>query len=195
MTGVRIEITDNEIQNGLARVAKAGKDTRPLMESIAGYMLFSTQRRFETETGPDGKKWLPLSPRTANKRIGNKRRGTENILRVTNRLFSSITGEATASQAVVGTNVVYAAIHQQGGTINVPARQRKIRLRRVGRRSLFARTRGSRAHKRFREVDATIPAHTITIPARPYLGFSDTDRREIGEITSDYLGSAAGGAR
>lgn len=189
MAGVSYVIDDTQIQSALGRVAAAGRDTHPLMEAIAGYMLFSTQRRFETESGPDGQKWPPLSPRTAAKRIGRARRGTEHMLRVSARLYSSLVGEATASEAVTGTNVVYAAIHQLGGEINMPARKQSIRLRTVKGRTRFAR----KAHKRARDMDVSIGAHTITIPARPYLGFSDEDRQEIGRIIIDFNEAAAAG--
>lgn len=191
MDGAQIIISDTEVNAGIDRVAAAGGDTGGLMEAIAGYMLFSVQRRFETETGPDGKAWTPLSPRTVSKRVsGKRRRGSQNILRVKNRLYSSITGEAEATEARVGTNLIYAAIHQTGGTIDKPARNSSVRLRKVKGRTRFAK----KAHKRARDVDVTIKAHTITIPARPYLGFSEADKTELLKITEDYLREASGGA-
>lgn len=189
MAGVRITIDDEAVNAALSRIEAAGRDTRPLMEAITGAMLFSVQRRFETETDPDGTPWAPLRPRTAARRIRGRPRGTEHMLRVTNRLYSSITGEATDTQSTVGTNLAYAAAHQAGATIRRPARSATVRLRKVGGRTRFAR----RSHKRARDVDVTIGAHTIVIPARPYLGFSEDDRAEIGAIIEEHFGEAAGG--
>ena len=189
MTGVQITIDDTEVNAMLARVGKAGVDTQPLMEEIAGAMLLSTQRRFETQTGPDGAPWQRLSPRTAARRLNRKgtRRGFANILRVSNRLYDSITGEASAKEAAVGSNVVYAAAHQLGAEIEKPERQATVRLRKVKGRTRFA----SKTHKRKREMDVTIGAHTVTIPARPWLGFSKEDREEIRAIAEAYFEEAA----
>lgn len=193
MTGVQITIEDAAVNAAIDRVDKAGGDTLSLMHEFVSAMLFSVERRFETETAPDGTPWTPLRPRTAARRIGGKRRGTENILRVTGRLYQSLTGEASAREAAVGTNLHYAGIHQTGGTIDVPERSATIRLRKVKGRTRFAK----RAHKRARDVDVTIGAHQIVVPARPYLGFSETDRTELLAIAEDHFQAAidGGGAR
>lgn len=183
MTGVSFIIRDEEVDRGLGGAAAAGRDTAPLMEAIAGHLLFSSQRRFETETGPDGKKWAPLRPRTANRRIGRGRqRGTEHILRVSARLYQSLTADAGPTEATVGTNLVYARPHQLGATIERAARRQTIRLRKVKGRTQFAR----KAHKRAREMEVSVKAHTITIPARPYLGFSAEDKAAIQQIVKDF---------
>ncbi len=180
---VQITFEDAEIDAFLRLISDAGGDTAELMQDIEAAMVFSVQRRFETETGPDGKAWAPLSPRTASKRIGRRRRrGFENKLRVSGRLYSSITGDSSAAHAAVGTNLVYAATHQEGATIDMPERESRIRLRKVKGRTRFA----SRKHKRARDVDVTIGAHQITITARPYLGFSKEDRETILEIAEDF---------
>ena len=197
MTGVQITINDDEVNAMLARVEKAGADTQPLMAEIAGAMLLSTQRRFETQTGPDGTPWQRLSPRTAARRLNRKgtRRGFDNILRVSNRLYDSIVGEASATEAAVGSNVTYAAAHQLGAEIEKPERQATVIHEIRGRRGeerlgRFAR----RNRKRAIERDVTIGAHTVTIPARPYLGFSKQDREEIRAIAVEHFEAAAGEA-
>ena len=197
MTGVRITIDDAEVNAMLARVEKAGVDTQPLMAEIAGAMLLSTQRRFETQTGPDGTPWRRLSPRTAARRLNRKgtRRGFDNILRVSNRLYDSVVGEASATEAAVGTNVIYAAIHQKGGAIDKPERSATVIHAVKGRKGEERLGRfAKRGAKRAIERDVTIGAHTITIPARPYLGFSEEDREEIRMIAEDFFEAAAGGA-
>ncbi|MEM6381652.1 MAG: phage virion morphogenesis protein [Pseudomonadota bacterium] len=190
MAGASIIIEDEELNAALGRVERAGGNTEPLMREITAAMLFSTQRRFERETGPDGRPWQPLSPRTARQRIGrNRRRGTENMLRVSGRLYSSIVGEASSREAVIGTNVTYASVHQEGATINMPARSRTVRLRRSNGRTVFART----SHRRVREVEVSVDAYTVTIPARPFLGFSDEDRATILQIAEGYYQRAIDG--
>ena len=43
-------------------------------EIVAPYLVQTTRRHFETQRGLDGP-WPRLSPRTANRRIGRRRRG------------------------------------------------------------------------------------------------------------------------
>jgi phage gpG-like protein len=143
----------------------------------------STQRHIETERGPDGP-WPRLSRRTANARIGRRRRGYEHMLRVTNRLYSSMTPASGSDFAAVGSNLAYAAIHQEGGTIDMPARQQTINLstNKTGRRR-FVRSAAKR--KESRRVD--VKAHQVKIPARPYLYVDETDRAELVRIAQDGL--------
>lgn len=65
----------------------------------------------------------------------------------------------------------YARLHHEGGVINVPARS--LRMRERNGRKIFAK----RKHKRVTEVSAK--AHTIRIPARPYLVIPPEDYQGI----------------
>ncbi|WP_153768155.1 phage virion morphogenesis protein [Labrenzia sp. CE80] len=191
MTGVRQSITieDAEVNAVLTRVADAGGDTSALMAEISGAMLFSVQRRFETERAPDGTPWQRHAPRTAKARLKRSRKNapvTPKILRDSNRLYSSIISEASSDEAAVGTNLVYAAIHQAGRTVTQYPQSRMVRFRKVGRQTRFAR----QAHKRAYDRPVTYGARTIVIPARPYLGFSDTDQTEILAIAEAHFEAA-----
>lgn len=188
-----ITIEDAEINAALTRVAKAGGDTSALMAEISGAMLFSVQRRFETETSPDGAAWPRHAPRTAKARQKRSRQNapvTPKILRDSNRLYSSIISEASSDAAAVGTNLVYAAIHQKGGSITQYPQSRLVRFRKVGRQTRFAK----KAHKRAYDRPVTYGERTIVIPARPYLGFSEEDRIEILSIAEAHFEAAIGGA-
>ena len=192
MTGIReaITIEDEAVNAALSRAEAAGANTKSLMRDIAAAMLFSVQRRFETETGPDGRSWARHAPRTAKARINRKRRGnqpvTPKLLRDSNRLYQSISSEAGEREAATGTNLVYAAIHQQGGTVTQYPQSRRVRFRKSGRRILFAR----KAHKRVIEKPVTFGLRSIVIPARPYLGFSEADRAQILEIAEEHFADA-----
>lgn len=156
-----------------------------LMSTIAAYLLASTQRRFETESGPDGSRWKPLSRRTQNRLVvRGRKRGAINILRVTTALYRSISERSDELSAEVGTNLVYAAVHQLGGEIQQFARSQRTTLKKVrGGRQRFVKAGAKGGVAR----NITIGEHTITIPARPYLGFSNEDVREILQIGQDYL--------
>lgn len=183
MTGVRIVIDDDQIAAALSGLAARGSDLGAAMHAIGAAMLAKTQQRFQRQAGPDGNPWTPLRPRTAARRIGRRRRGQDNILRVSNRLYSSLTYEATEAAVSVGSNAVYAAIHQLGGTIKAAARQQTINLVRRNGRTRFAKAGARGAVER----EVSVGAHTITIPARPYLGVDEADRAEILAIIADHL--------
>ncbi|WP_153769231.1 phage virion morphogenesis protein [Labrenzia sp. CE80] len=192
-----VTIEDAEINAALSRVADAGGETGPMMVEIQAAMLFSVQRRFETETSPDGTPWQRHAPRTAKARAKRKTHGrsggngpvTPKLLRDTNRLYKSISGEATETEATVGTNLVYAGIHQSGGIVTQYPQSRKVKFRKVGTQTQFAKT----SHKRVFEKTVTFGERSIVIPARPYLGFSEEDRATILAIAETHYSAIADG--
>lgn len=104
---IDIQVKDEGLVAGLAAVAAGFRNPRPLMRAVAGLFETETERNFAAQGRPA---WLGLAPRT------KKRRGADaKILQDTGRLAGSITTSYDASQASVGTNVKYAAIHQFGG--------------------------------------------------------------------------------
>jgi phage virion morphogenesis protein len=184
MAGTSITITDTA-SPALSRLIIAATQPAEMMRDIAGYLLFSTQRRFETETGPDGKKWQALKPRTAAARAGRKVRGSAHILRQSTRLYQSLTSASDATSAQVGTNVEYAGIHQFGGVIAKQARQGRVTFKKIrGKRGVrFVKT----GTKEATVQDVSIGAHSITMPARPYLGVNADDQAEIEQIAIEAI--------
>lgn len=190
-----VDIRDDQVQAALAGAADlSGPRRAPMMADIAGYMLTSTQRRFEREVGPDGRTWVPLRPRTIAER---KRRGYVPIRKLRRRvnpgLYGSITAQSDADTARAGTNNPYAGIHQGGGTITRHARSTWL-SRRIDQRTGEMNPRFVKRSKSSFAQRATIGEYTITIPARPYLGFDGDDRREIVEIVGlHYRRAIVGG--
>jgi phage virion morphogenesis protein len=189
--GIKITVDDPEVLSHLEQLQKAVDDIRPAEEAIGAYLVTSTQRRFERETGPDGTKWPRLSARTANRRIGGRRRGSDNILRVTRRLEQSVFSDVDQDGIHVGTNVVYAAIHQLGGEINMPTRTQTIYQHYSAKEDRLDPRFRSKGRSNFAR-DVAVKAHSITMPARPYLGLDDADRQEIAAIIEDHLQAAGG---
>jgi len=169
MSGIGIQITVNSdpIAAAFDQIADRADDKQHLMEEIGAGVLLSTQMRFEREAGPDGNPW----PQSIRARLEGGR-----TLRDSGRLVQSLTYRASPDQVEVGTNVLYAAVHQLGATI----------------------TAKSGDGLRFRIGDSWITKKSVTIPARPFLGIDDEDRTEISEIVTSWLASmvndAAGGA-
>ena len=108
MTGLtmRIEIDDGEVSAALDALIAKGGDLTPAMDEIGGAIVASTQLRFERGEDPDGNPWKPSIRALA---TGGK------TLLDTGRLVSSIEHAAGPDYVDIGTNVIYAAIHQFGG--------------------------------------------------------------------------------
>jgi phage virion morphogenesis protein len=102
-----LRVDDAAVRAALERLRGAPRERLPQALREAGRMLkTSTQLRFRTQTAPDGTAWEKSAAAIA-------RRGQ--TLRDTSRLRNSITWQLTGTGVSVGTNVVYAAIHQFGG--------------------------------------------------------------------------------
>lgn len=131
---------------------KAVVDFSPAMRTIADIMRTQTLERFEAETGPDGVRWRP-----------SQRAIEDGGLTLTDsgHLKQSISAASDATSAVVGTNLLYAAIHQFGGTM-----------------------RGRQGAK-----SQNVPKPRV-IPARPFMGFGPADIAEIEAVLDNHLRAA-----
>jgi phage virion morphogenesis protein len=155
---MRIEVSfdDSKIQNVLSGIVDLGEDQSGLMAVLGSFIENSTKDRFETEITPAGVPWLPSRRAIAE---GGKTLTDKGHLR------DSITYASSHDEAVIGTNLIYAAIHQFGGTIEA----------KDGGKLKFAHSNG------FAVLDQ------VTIPARPFFGLSSDDERGIEDSTADFL--------
>lgn len=186
MAGTQFTITvdDAHARAMLERLGEPG--TQDLMPRLGEYLQDSTQKRFKTQTAPDGTPWAPLQPRYARR----KKYAKDKILTLRGYLRGGIHYQVKGDAEVeVGSNTKYAAIHQLGGAIDVQARHATVRYRSVAGRVLFA----GKKNKRATERQVTIPAHQVNIPARAFLGIGIEDDREIQEIVRDWVTRKTGG--
>lgn len=197
MTGVAFTLDDAAARAALVRAAEAAARPRGAMAAIGAHFVFSSKRNIEAETSPDGVRWPPLSPRTAEKRRGRRgavRRGGANMLRVSLKLHDSIAYAATDAAVEWGSNVRYARVHQLGGVIDMPPRAGSVTLKKI-RKKGGIRTRFARTGAKGGEVKTvSIRGHQVRIPARPYLGISAYDRQRVPEIVTEYLEREVRGA-
>ena len=105
---VGVEIESSALNAAFARLAPVLANPAAAMDQIGRYLVDSTLRRFERERAPDGSPWLKSARALAE---GGR------TLTDTGRLRGSIAHTVTdGGRAVeVGSNVLYAAIHQFGG--------------------------------------------------------------------------------
>jgi phage virion morphogenesis protein len=105
----------------------------------------------------------------------------------TSRLMKSINARAYPDSTAVGTNVVYAAIHQKGGDIRHPARERTIFFKQYRGGRHRGRTLFSKEKKATMGMKAKGGAYTIGMPARPFIMVQDEDWQEIRWELIDFL--------
>ena len=160
--GIRMEGLDAALA-GLRSAAQGLADATPLYDEIGAEGALSTQRRFETETDPDGKIW-PKSWRA-------KQDGGKTLQGRPPRLLDSITHNAGPNFAEWGSNVLYAAIHNFGGVI-----------RAKNGKSLRFSVKGRGAN---RAKDVFVKS--VTIPRRTFIGLNQADVTAITRIVEAYL--------
>jgi phage virion morphogenesis protein len=153
---------DDPTSAARGRAIALADDLTPAMKAVAVHLEGATRLRFETQRGPDGKPWKP------SRRVIEQGGQT---LSLSGDLKSSINSTFDSTSAEVGAersfgSAVYAAIHQLGGTI----RPRNKKALSFGG-GIFAQ---------------------VTMPARPYLGFGDSDREPILEIFTRFVAGLFG---
>lgn len=180
---IKISIPDEALRAALGRLIASLTDMTPTMRDLSEIMIDASARAFDNTSDPTtGKPWQPLSAARQRQRA-HKGRSIANVLQDSGLLVGSIARpsgpgavrEIGPDHALVGTDVPYAAIHQFGGTIKREAAPMTVRLRKKNGRIQFAKTK----HKRVRIVDTVHKAYTITIPARPFIGVSQTDIQDM----------------
>jgi len=177
MTGVRIELrdTDEPLQRLAGMIARLDNPSG-LFDNIGSYLVGSTQRRFERGAAPGGSVWPPSLRALAE--------GGKTLIKSA-QLMGSITHVASASGVEVGSNKVYAAIHQLGGEIKQDARTAVLHFKRNKRTgaSRFAKANSKATFAQKAEIGARV----IKMPARPFLGLDDDDNRAIIGIAETFV--------
>jgi len=126
MASTYIEVDDEAVRAVLDRLSELGADMTPLMRAISEDMMAAVEDRFANESTP-ADPWVDLAASTKKAR---EKRGTwpGKKLQESGRLLSSIVPFYDNQEAGVGTNVIYAAIHNFGGqagrnhSATIPAR-------------------------------------------------------------------------
>ncbi len=152
---------DKAVLAAFDRLAAAGENARPLMAAIGSALADSTRLRFTSNVGPDGSPWPGLNLAYA----AFRRPGP--MLVQSSALRSSVTFEAGNREVLVGSNKIYAGVHQFGATITPKAAKALV----------FKMGAGG----------GIVRVKSVTIPARPYLGVSAEDEAEIRFQADRYL--------
>lgn len=147
-------INDLEVQSALAKLAQQVRNKDPVLDAIGGELLKRVQLGFRNSQSPEGVPWAPLKKRTGKPLVDSS------------RLRDSITYIVNGDSGSVGTNVIYAAIHNFGGDIQHAARSQQAYFKKGkdGISNKFVKKNRSNFSQW-----VTIGAHSVTIPARSFL--------------------------
>lgn len=156
MSGVSITIDTVNLRASLDKLHGRMGHLQPLFEGIGQAVVSETVERFRREEAPDGSKWKK-----------SQRAERENGLTLVGRgahLRSSINPHARPDGVAVGTNMIYAAIHQFGGR----TRPHEIRPHKPSGALKFGKVFAKRVNH---------PGSLM--PARPFLGVGEHERAAI----------------
>lgn len=166
---ITIEVHDQDVLAAFNRLAAANADLGPAWRALGELLTESTKRRFETGTGPDGRRWALNSPVTLAamlaRRKGAFRKGDgklsakgaglvmskKPLIGESKALSTTITYQVAPDSVTIGSPMQYAAMQHFGGS-----------------KAEFPRLWGD-------------------IPARPFVGVSAQDRGDILEILQNHL--------
>lgn len=187
MTGVTYTLTLNEVEAQQRLSALIGRMANPagFYKNVGEHLLNAARNNFEREAGPDGTPWKRLMPRTIRERE-RKRQVPISILRATGRLAGSLNLTFSDTSARIGTPMDYAAIHQLGGKIKKPERVGTIYQSYDPKTDTLDQRFKKKSKSNFAR-DVKFKAHEIEMPARPYLGISQSDIPIIFEIAEQWL--------
>lgn len=160
MTKFVIEVDDQGVTSALQQLVGRMQDLSPAMLEISETMASHVEEAFQDEADPStGQKWAPLTALTVKLRGGS----AHPILQRSGQLAASIQTDHGSDFAAVGTNKVYAAVHQ------------------------FGAAKGQFGVGRFKKLKGMFPIPWGGIPARPYLGISPAASNSILETLSRFL--------
>ncbi len=207
MAGTAITIRQHELMISLGQLGAAVSDVPDMLRIIGAYMMGSVARTFRDEGSPSGS-WPALAASTKKKKgytAGHK------LLIMSGRLFGSIQSQVQGDRLTIGTNLVYAAVHQYGsrdrlgGSIGaqakIPGRGVNVRqhfhsgrFRQFGTRTItdeFGDDENVRTRYQGPAQGMPISAHTRhqNIPARPYLVFRPEDPTNIELALESHIGA------
>lgn len=151
-----------ELEKALQRMADRVRNRQPLLQEISERMYKAVMDNFEQEGRPV--KWSPVSR-------------TGKILQKDGHLVSSIGTYSDNDRAVVGTNIIYARIQNQGGVT------RPHVIRPKNKKALYFNGRFAK--------QVNHPGSDI--PARPFLTMTDEDMTDIAQTINDWIGGGLNG--
>lgn len=180
MADIEFNVNDADFNNFLNRILHKFENAEPIMKKVGASAANEVRRnftvggRYSSPEDPIGgeKKWKPLSQTTKDIKESMGKKGPFTILKDDGILMNSIHSKATKDTVTVGTNMVYAALHQFGAKagqfemlIKAHIRKRKV----TGSELLKS---GKPGKIKPMTINTSVKAHmrkSPAIPARPFM--------------------------
>ncbi len=173
MIGIKIE--DGEVRGLLNRISGRLGNMSPVMRAISGIMHDAVEENFHQGGRP---RWEP------SQRV--KKYGGQTLID-TAQLVGSIEPGHNKDAAWASTNKKYAAIHQFGGDITHPARQRKLFFKKYQRGAKRGKSLFTKESKASMGMKVLTGAYKIHIEARPFMKLTAGDLEKIKGKMGSYL--------
>lgn len=158
----------------LAEIARRVDNLSPAMRGIGELMVESTKERFNTSTGPDGQRWKANALGTV---LGRLARIKGAYSKRDGRLTKKGSAAVTSKKPLVDTGMLQDTIRYQitpgGNGVE------------IGTNRFAGEWEGGAAVHQFGNRKGTIPA-------RPFLGLSANDEREVLDVLERFLRQAIG---
>lgn len=120
MSKIDITLSNETVMTVLTSLMDKLDDLSEPMNDIAAVQESATEGAFEAEADPTtGQAWKSLSD--AYLKANPKRQGGKILQGSAGGLAASVTADSGDFWALIGSNKIYAAIHQFGGTDDMPA--------------------------------------------------------------------------
>lgn len=195
-----IEVKDDGVHAAISALAGRVANTKPLLQQIGEMVMERSKQRFQTSTGPDGRRWAPNSRVTIERFIASRggvgKRGkiTSNgsglamskkpLIGESKDLSHQFHVSADATSVTIGNSAIYAAVQQFGA-----------KMGEFGRYSQVKRWRdyGEKDFRRYAGTKKGFPIPWGNIPARPFLPVTQNgelypaERAAILDTLSDFL--------
>ncbi len=166
-------IHDDEIIAAFNRLQSKLQSPTPVLKSIGEHLLNSTDDRFASQIGPDGQKWAPNATTTIQRYVQQKMQGKNPVKKdgTLSKKAATLFANKKILQGHTGMlrSQLYYRVTPNGVEIGSPSR--------------YAATQQFGAKKG--AFGKGTPWGDI--PARPFLGLSNTDGHAIIDILQDYL--------
>lgn len=173
-----IELTNRSGLDFLLGFVERARNMRPVLAEIGEDMAESTKQRFSTTTAPDGSAWAPNSALTMARYSANFARKKD--------------GDFTKASAarIAGKKPLTGETKALGSTINYQVGDGSVS---IGSPMVYAGTQqfgaksGEYGFGIYASRNGSFPIPWGDIPARPFLGASESDKTHIVDLVRSYL--------
>lgn len=181
MSGVTLTLDYRDAMHVLLGMEQQLRHPKPMLDKMGEALLDFHRQRFKDQVSPSGEAWQELSRRYKKR----KKRNKDKILVLDGTLRNTLRWQIRGNEMLFGTDRPYGAIHQFGGTIEIAARSQQAYYRQL--RSGRVKNQFVRKKRANYSEWHTIGAYSITMPARPWLGVSDTEKIRLVDIARNHL--------